>query len=312
MSSSSYYFGADGGGTKTLGILADADGRTVARHQVGASNPNVVGVDGAAKGLVALLVACCETARCTPEDIQAAVIGLAGAGSTLIRDRLIAALTAGLSGRTGSCPACFIETDARIALEGAFAGGPGVILIAGTGSIVLGKDQEGQILRVGGWGRILGDEGSGYFLGLEALKAVAAEIDGTGTPTSLRAALREQFGWATREEIIVPVYQENFTIPSLAPLVLETAERGDGVSRDILVRGSELLAGQVAAMAARLHGDKPVGVVFVGGLIDHDTLYARMVHDALGRHAPGVQVASPMLTPAEGAVLMARAYGGKQ
>lgn len=298
-------FGADGGGTKTLGILADHDGKALARCQVGATNPNVVGIDEAAASLLHLVRECCATARRTTADVCSMVFGLAGAGSAEIRDRLVDAVNRHWETAGFAKPSVLIETDARIALEGAFAGGAGMIVIAGTGSIVLGKTAAGELVRVGGWGRTLGDEGSGYALGRAVIRAVARDMDGIESAEGLRTMVAGKFGWKEREDIIVAVYQESFSIAAIAPFVIEAAEGGDMVARDILVDASTELAEQVGAMAGRLHPEGKAGVVFVGGLITHENLYAQMLREAIEHEAPGIQVQVAALSPAEGAVLMA-------
>lgn len=297
--------GADGGGTKTLGILADGEGRLLARRQVGPGNPNVVGPETAARNLVDLLTGCCKDAACSIGDLSAVVLGLAGVGAPAIRDSLLDALRGELARRDSRLPPVVIESDARIALEGAFGGRPGAILIAGTGSIVLGKLPEGTIVRAGGWGRTLGDEGSGYFLGREALRAVAQEIDSSGSAGALRKLLAERHGWTSREQIIVAVYQHRFDLPSLAPLVLQAAESGDEVSRSILSRGAKDLAAQVAAVVRQIRTEGSVDVAFVGGLIDHDNIYTDILKQAIRRAAPSVRVRAAELPPAQGAVLLA-------
>jgi N-acetylglucosamine kinase-like BadF-type ATPase len=234
------------------------------------------------------------------------VFGLAGAGSSAIRDRLLDAIRVELSSTFTDLPPLLIETDARIALEGAFGAGPGVILIAGTGSIVLGKRADGEIIRVGGWGRVLGDEGSGYFLGLEALKAVSKEFDGLSEATLLKELFSARLGWTSRHQIIPAVYQEDFAIPSLAPLVLQAAGEGDPVSLDILKRASALVSQQVAAATKRINDAHKVRVVFVGGLIDHDTVYSAILRDTILNTIPDIEICPPERTPVEGAVLMAQ------
>ena len=166
-------FGADGGGTKTLGILADRAGTELARMQLGPGNPNVAGVDGAARTLLDLIAGCCDAARKSPQDIGAAVFGLAGVGSIPVRNKLYEAVRSMIAAKSWSPMNVTIDTDARIALEGAFGGGPGVVIIAGTGSNLIGKMPDGIVGSVGGWGRVLGDEGGGYYLGLETARAVA-------------------------------------------------------------------------------------------------------------------------------------------
>ncbi|MCK5572544.1 MAG: hypothetical protein KAJ12_07275 [Bacteroidetes bacterium] len=299
-------FGADGGGTKTAGLLADTAGAALARVHLGASNPNVVGIDQSARNLADLIRQCCTEAGRAPSEVGALVFGLAGTGSPAIRDRLLDAVRAELSSTFTDLPPIMIETDARIALEGAFGGGPGVILIAGTGSIVLGKRADGEIVRVGGWGRVLGDEGSGYYVGLEALKAVSKDLDGLSEATLLKELFAARLGWTSRQQIILAVYQEDFAIPSLAPLVLQAAEKGDPVSLGILRTASSHVGEQIAATTKRIDDTHKVRVVFVGGLIDHDTVYSAILRDTILNAIPGVEICPPERTPVEGAVLMAQ------
>ncbi len=299
-------FGADGGGTKTLGILADESGTERARMQVGPGNPNVAGVDAAATNLLDLVAGCCEIARCFPRDIGAAVFGLAGVGSLSVRQKLLDAVHDQCVRRGWSDFPTTIDTDARIAVEGAFGGGPGVVIIAGTGSMFIGKLPDGTLASVGGWGRVLGDEGSGYFLGLEAAKAVVREIDGRGHAAAFHALLKDRFGWETRDRIIAAVYQEKFDLASLAPVVIEAAAEGDATSRTILEHGAREIADALASLVRRMKSDEAVGVVFVGGLIDHDTVYARILLETIGARVPIAEVRPALYPPARGALILAK------
>jgi len=299
-------FGADGGGTKTVGLLADLNGTPLAEGQVGGSNPNVVGFDRSAQNLTTLILQCCEKAGCSPSEMGAMVLGVAGTATPAIREKLSEALRKDLSIHLPVLPPMQIDIDARIALEGAFGGGPGLILIAGTGSVVLGKRSNGEIFRVGGWGWILGDEGGGRYIGLEALKAVTRDMDGRSDATTLKELFAARFGLSSREKIIVAVYQEEFSIPSLAPLVLQAAEKGDSIALQILQDSSALVAEQVSAAAKRIKEGETTKVVFVGGLIDHQTVYAGILRNAILKIAPGVEVSVPDRSPVEGAILMAR------
>jgi N-acetylglucosamine kinase-like BadF-type ATPase len=300
-------FGADGGGTKTDGVLATREDKVLARCQTGASNPNVVGVEDSASTLWGLITTCCQQAGCVPGEIEAAVLGLAGAGSPAIRDRLLNALRKTLQEHHLTFPHLVVESDARIALEGAFSGRPGAVVIAGTGSVVLGKTTGGEIVRIGGWGRVLGDEGSGYWIGLEAARAITRHFDGLERAGLLCRSIIERFGWATREAVIVAVYQQEFPLASIAPLVLDASERGDLLARSILERAAELLAGQVLVAARQVEARGEVGVVFLGGLIDHETPYARILIDRLASAGAPLRVQDAELSPADGALLMARA-----
>jgi N-acetylglucosamine kinase-like BadF-type ATPase len=303
-------FGADGGGTKTEGVLATPEGEVLARCHAGASNPNVVGVDESASCVWGLIRECCQSADRMPSEIGAAVLGLAGAGTPAIRDRLLSALRARLNEHQLVLSHLVLEHDARIALEGAFSGRPGVIVIAGTGSVVLAKTPMGEIIRIGGWGRVLGDEGSGYWIGREAVRSLARQFDGREPDGVLRRSIAERFGWRAREAVIVAVYQEEFPLASVAPLVLDACEAGDGSARFILERAADLLIEQLSAAASHVETEAEIGVVFLGGLIDHDTVYGRILAERLRAAVPRAKVHQPERSPSEGAVLMARALVG--
>ncbi len=306
MAGTPLLFGADGGGTKTLGVLAAADGRELSRSQVGATNPNVIGIETAATHLADLLIACCDLAGKAPGAVGAGVFGLAGAGNPVIQKRLTQAFERVMRERDLPLPKIQFETDARIALEGAFQGGPGIIVIAGTGSSVLGKSPDGTITLVGGWGRTIGDEGSGYYVGLEAVRAVARALDGRETSGYLQSILAEEFGLTSRERLVNSVYQEGFVLPSVAPAVMRAAEQGDPLALQIFERGAGLLAEQVRVLVHSYASMPEIGVVFAGGLIDHECVYARILREAILPLSSAVRVHPPRGSPVLGAVLLAR------
>jgi len=299
--------GVDGGGTKTTGLLAEASGTILARGRGEGSNQNVIGIDNAARNLAGLIATLARTAGRTVAEIGSAVLGLAGAGAERDRRILIEAIQARL--RTMGLPPVplSIESDGRIALEGAFNGGPGVVAVAGTGSVVMGKSPDGTTISIGGWGRVIGDEGSGYCIGLEALKSVSREIDGRGAAGRLRVTISARFGLETRERIIAAVYREKFDIPSIAPAVIDAAESGDGVALEILTRAAREFAPQVVTAVTRLGLQGGAGVVMIGGLIDHDTVYSRLLAGEIRKSSPAVDFRSPLNGPAHGALLLAMA-----
>jgi len=300
-----FVLGADGGGTKTLGILADAEGNELARFQVGPGNPNVVGVDGAAANLLDLVAGCCERAKVDASTLGAGVFGLAGVGSAAVRDRLTESLRVGGASRGWEQMIYTIETDARVALEGAFGGEAGVVIIAGTGSNLIGKLPDGSVTTVGGWGRMLGDEGSGFAIGAEAIRAVTRAIDRRGDAQMLRTMFAERFGWTSRGAIITAVYQEKFDLASLAPLVLEAVEKGDPTAKGILATAAAQLADQLVAMVGHMGSLPSVRVVCIGGLIDHPTVYSRIVSETILARIPTIRIHPAQFPPAGGAVIMA-------
>jgi N-acetylglucosamine kinase-like BadF-type ATPase len=299
--------GVDGGGTKTLGLLADAAGEVLARCKGEGSNQNVIGTEKAARNLAELVSDLAKTAGRSPSEIGSAVLGLAGAGSQKDRQVLGEAIQARLRAMGLPPVPTTIQSDGRVALEGAFNGGAGIVAVAGTGSVVNGKSPDGTTISIGGWGRVIGDEGSGYFIGLEAVKAVSRELDGRGEAGSLRASLSSRFGLETRERIIAAVYREKFDIPSIAPLVLEAAEAADPVALDILSRASRDLALQIVGAIDRLGLKQGTGIVLIGGLIDHESAYTRMLQSEIRKSSPAVDFRAPLNGPAHGALLLALA-----
>ncbi|HMK38430.1 MAG TPA: BadF/BadG/BcrA/BcrD ATPase family protein [Bacteroidota bacterium] len=297
--------GADGGGTKTVGLLADGAGTILARGRGDGSNQNVIGIDNAAVNIAGLIASLAQSAGRNVSEIGHSVLGLAGAGAERDRQALSEAIHARLRALGFPPVPLSITTDGRIALEGAFNGGPGVVAVAGTGSVVMGKSPDGTTLSIGGWGRVIGDEGSGYSIGLEAIRAVSREIDGRGEAGRLRITLSSRFGLETRERLIAAVYREKFDIPSIAPAVLEAADASDPVALGILARAAAEFAPQIAAAVQRLGLQGGAGIVMTGGLIDHDTIYARMLAAEIRKYSPAVDFRPPLNGPAHGALLMA-------
>jgi N-acetylglucosamine kinase-like BadF-type ATPase len=142
-------------------------------------------------------------------------------------------------------------------------------------------------------------------MGVETVKQIAREMDGRAPASLLRALAQERHGWTVREKLITAVYQDKFELPSLAPMVMEAAGRGDDAALRILRHGAELLTEQVAVFASTLPPGQPVGIVFVGGLIAGETIYSGVFAETLRRSIPRVEVRTPLFPPAEGAVLMA-------
>jgi N-acetylglucosamine kinase-like BadF-type ATPase len=180
-----------------------------------------------------------------------------------------------------------------------------VLMIAGTGSIVTGKTQRKEIVRVGGWGRVLGDEGSGYFLGREALRAVLLQFERRGEKTRLTEGLLRKFQWRTADDLVNAVYQQGVEIASIAPLVIETAAENDVVAQRILQKGAQLLADQARVVVMQMGILRKVGLVLMGGLVEHKQVYTNTIHLKLLKLLPQVDVRPALRSPAQGAILMA-------
>jgi N-acetylglucosamine kinase-like BadF-type ATPase len=305
MSRTSLVLGVDGGGTRSTGLIADLSGNILSRREAGATNPNVVGFDESAKTIFDLISGCCEEINCSPDELRSVVLGVAGARVLEFRERIREEVNAYfLEKGSGPLPLS-VETDARIALEGAFDGGPGVVLIAGTGSIIIGKTEHGDILSVGGWGRILGDEGSGFAIGRDGVRALTAYHDGRGGKTSLMGLVSEHHGWSSREDIIRAVYQEGFDLARLAPLVMEAAADHDLPCQRILQNSASSLVDQLRGVVMQMGVLRKVCVVMIGGLVSHETVFSNVLQLKIMKALPQVEVRKAIHPPARGAVRMA-------
>jgi N-acetylglucosamine kinase-like BadF-type ATPase len=233
------------------------------------------------------------------------VLGVAGARVMEFRERIREAVNEQVVKKGGRPLTLMIETDARIALEGAFDGSAGVVLLAGTGSIVIGKTDRGEVVSVGGWGRILGDEGSGFAIGRDGVRALTAAYDGRGASTKLQALLEEKYGWKSREDIIRAIYQEDFDLAKLAPLVMEAAVDHDIVSQRILQNSASQLVDQLRSVVMQMGILRKVCVVLSGGLVDHETVFSNVLRIKILKALPQVEIRSPVHSPAQGAVRIA-------
>jgi len=305
------YVGIDGGGSKTAVVLADHQGITLARVSGGPSNFQIIGTEKASSVVFSLIEHCCATTRYSMNSIVSIVAGLSGAGRESDRSRMRDALIARARRSGITFGHLVIESDARVALEGAFRGKPGIILIAGTGSIALGKALNGSIHRVGGWGRVIGDEGSGYAIGQESLNVVSRHHDGRISAPVLAKLIAERFGLDAQERIITAVYREQFDLASLVPVVLEAAEKGDVESRRIVTHAAVQLSEMVRALVLKLEGAsrgmrrQKLPLAMLGGLLTNETVLTKILAQKIVFSLPQITISNAELPPEEGALLLA-------
>jgi N-acetylglucosamine kinase-like BadF-type ATPase len=266
------FIGIDGGGTKTKCVLTDEQLKVVSLSESGASNPMVVGVEKSARILFDLIYKISSNVNI--KEIDAAVIGVAGGGRKKIANELKQSIQNLATCHNFLLKNLEVVSDAEIAVEGAFSGDAGAILIAGTGSIVFGKNKKGKLFRAGGYGRILGDEGSGFSIGKSGLQAVAKEFDESEKKSFLSRILSKKFSIKNRDDLILKVYTENFDIASLASFVIKGAEDGDKVCRKILEKEiNELL--KVILSFEKIFPERNFNLCFGGGLLQSDNYYSK-------------------------------------
>ena len=289
-----YVAGVDGGGTKSALACLNPDGTLLSRLTLGPFNLNSIGEEGFSAILKEITAFLREQGRC-----EAICIGAAGSSNPEMRKLVSQAMQA------AEIPCWELVGDCETALYGALVGAPGCALVAGTGSVCFGRNAEGKTARAGGWGHLLGDEGSGYALGRDALTAVARWHDGYGESTGLTEALAKKKNLRTREEMIAYVYGgDKSRIAALAPLVEAQAAAGDPVSCRILEENAAALVRLVEAVTHHLHiTDREVALL--GGLLTSDTGLRRAFRDQLGRVEPALRCVAPKEPPEIGAALMA-------
>lgn len=294
--------GLDGGGTSTRVAFADRDGVERIRGHGPAGLVDPRRPEESAAAMVRLIR---ETASEADIRLPAATLcaGLAGARSGGQRARIVETLTAAAVAERVT-----VVTDAEIALEGALTGEPGIILIAGTGSVAWGRAEDGRVSRCGGWGMWVGDEGSGYAVGLAGVRAALRGGDGRGPETRLLPAILDDLQLS--EAVDVPgwvAHAEKAEIGRLAPLVIEQARDGDVVAGRILDTAAADLVEHVRALVTRLGPwEGPVAVVLHGGLF-REGVIADRVEAGLHRLDSRVDVRPAAADAVTGALRMARA-----
>lgn len=299
-----YYIGMDGGGTKTKCVVTDNDMSVIYESKGSASNFLIQGVDKVSEMISELIIEAVTKLNIKYEEINGFVIGTTGAGRRIDAESLEKGILESFLAKQIKISNIRVESDARVALEGAFAGQPGSILIAGTGSIMFGKDKFGVIHRVGGFGRFLGDEGSGYSIGKKGLIALSKCFDGRGRETLLKEIVAKKFNITDTSELITEIYKNNFDIASVTPFVIKAAEKGDPICISILEEESDELILHVKSMYSKLKEDI-MSLSLTGGTITTDNLYAK-IFKAKVFELKNVKIIEPIYEPAIGAALMAK------
>ena len=296
--------GVDGGGTKTRAVVLDVDFRVLGEGLAGASNPLRVGIAGAAATIREAVDRACEAAQLRRTDLIAAEIGLAGARRRELNARMREAL---LSLGIGEI---VVVGDADIALYGATEGEPGLIVIAGTGSICCGINAHRKTICAGGWGPIAGDEGAGAWIARRALRAIAHAVDGRGPTTSLTSAACSYFHVSDPNDLSTAIYAPTMTNERLAGFgknVIEAAQAKDRVARELLCEGGRELGSAAAAVIRNLKLERDAfQVAYVGGVFDAaGELVLSSMREEVSRVAPKAYLAPPRFSPAVAAARMA-------
>lgn len=297
--------GIDGGGTRTRAILADGAGKTLGAGEAGTSNPLVHGVEAAQRELEHAIARAFENAKLSRHKVAAMCMGLGGAGRAREQQALVAWARETLAERVE------VVNDGQIVLAAGTPENWGVAVIAGTGSLAWGRNRAGETARAGGWGYLMGDEGSAFDLARQALRAATQFADGRGDETQLLDAILEFWNLSAPQDLVARVYRSGLThtdIAQLAPSVVQCAERGDGVAKRLVVEAAEALARGVAAVSHTLElSSAPFPLALTGGLILGAEFLREQLWRALERHHCECAPVELVRHPVRGAVRLALA-----
>lgn len=293
--------GIDGGGTHTRGILR-REGKIAAESQAGTTRIGAVGVGESAERVLNMIDDLCKKAEIESTELDAVVIGLAGVWLEEEKKRSAALLKTLARQQDITLNDLVVTSDAELAIEGAFNGGPGIILIVGTGSIGLGRVGK-KLVRCGGWGIELDDEGSGAWIGREGLTAIVRALDKRGQETALTQVFADMYPHIdiNNPRTIVKAYAErSFEYHLLTPAVMKCAESGDKVCIEIINRAAFHLMELLEALKEH-YKTKTVPVALMGGIIDADTMLSRELESRIKRHKK-LKLVKAKCTPLEGAM----------
>jgi N-acetylglucosamine kinase-like BadF-type ATPase len=294
------FLGIDGGGTKTSCWIGDETSR-LGQGRAEGSNLVRVGEAKARQALTRAIELACADAKISPDKIDYACAGLAGAArpeiSATVRKILCSVLTSPVE----------VVGDMVIALEAAFGGAAGVIVISGTGSIAYGRDSHEQTVRVGGWGPAISDEGSAHWIGRTAVAAALRGFD-EGQQTLLLDAVMKAWQVESPAQIVITA---NATpapdFAGLCPAVCLAADLGDGAARRVLAHAGEELAALGKIALRRLSGGKnDVQVGMAGSIFAHSHIVREAFVDRVKDAYPEVVIHPGVVEPVSGALELAR------
>lgn len=338
------FVGIDGGGTKTEICVINAAGLELTRLSGGPSNPQAIGFDDAVRELTQLLNQALSSIReddggtgtpgperseelggldkrevlgeCEKLDKLGApgqrwelglCLGMAGVDTHEDRERVTFAIRSYFE-QTGVEAKLLVTNDAEIVLMATLDRSFGVLAIAGTGSIVFGRTPDGDCYRVGGWGHLLGDEGSGYRIGLDTLHAVMRSYDGIDPPTAMTPMIEQAYGWERIVELRRYIYQPHIKkqdVAAFARYAIEAAAAGDPPARRLIERSAAALAEQTSALVRKHAWFAQADLVLSGSVFRYSELYRKTFRERLEAAWPDLRLHEARQAPAYGAARLA-------
>lgn len=290
--------GVDGGATKTLAAVLDVAQMQLHLGHGGPSNEDSVGAQAAAGAILQAANDAAQRAGIELDGLDAAVLALAGTDTDSVARHVHA----------GGSPSWIVVNDVVGAWATATGARPGIGVISGTGSNVFGVDEQARAWRAGGWGHVLGDEGSGYWLGVRSIAAVLHDRDGSGPRTKLSEAALEFFGVQDVAGLVGLVYGKPLSKSEIAAFAVQTArlaENGDAVAAQLYSDAAHELCAQIAAVIGEtgLTGEFPVGLI--GSAFKAGAVFIEPLTAGIAELAPQAQVEVVEIAPVAGSLMLA-------
>ncbi|MFY3791436.1 N-acetylglucosamine kinase [Ureibacillus sp. MALMAid1270] len=297
-----YILGIDGGGTKTTAIIADENGKVYSQTITGSSNPNTLSQDQFEQVMCDLLCQLREHNEDIFNSIEVCFAGMAGVGESG-RDEEMKSL---LLQHLPSNPLVIVQNDAVNALYSGTLGATGIVQIAGTGAITIGLNENNKMVRVGGWGYLFDDDGSGFYLGNEALRAVFQHHDGRGMDTTLTEAILYHFEVMAVPDLIEKIYGKDHPRSVIAPLsryVVKLAELGDQVANTIIENACKKMMHSIKTCHSQLfEQDHNTSVILSGGVFTNEEIFVQHFKKFSNETHPNLKFSKTLIPPVGGAI----------
>lgn len=297
-----YSIGFDGGGTKTDCVILNDEGAVVGEGRGGPSNPLRSGYDGAFRSISESAAEALRAAGLHTRDITGVCAGLAGAGRRNVVRRMMVFLTQEFLRATA-----YVTTDYEIALEAAAGEGPGMVLIAGTGSVAYGRNNAGETAKAGGYGPWVGDEGSAFEIGRRAIAAIARSRDLDAPVTLLTEMIPAALECPDWDELLQRIMKSPDNIfPRLFPVVADAANAEDSAAKEILFTAAIGLGNLAMIVARRLKmKDQEFPLVKCGGVFGRSKMLDALLDSVLASGALRAKISRLEISPAVGAARIA-------
>ncbi len=299
MNENIFFIGIDSGGTKCELLISDKNNKPIYRKIYKALHFSVHGEKAISDHLIKIIKDSVESKNMLMCNCRGICIGLSGVRDNKDKNELKKILVKSLAVKNIT-----VESDTAIALHGAFKGEDGLILICGTGSILYGVINK-KYFRIGGWGRIIGDYGSGYEIGINAFRHLTKEYDKGKSKSKLSVEIEKKFS-LNKNNVLGHIYHRGFDIQNLAPVVLELAGKKDRDALEIIDKAVSGLLQHINIFSSKTKHKKEIKLAFSGSIIESGNALSKSLEQRIRRDFENIKLVKRMHTPAEGAVILAK------